>query len=84
MYHYTISLLDNNTGYIILDIRTKDAPYKSESDILTEVLDLKNFIIEKHPDCKKITLPTPIIRNESFICNNIIQKCLNRDSLHLN
>ena len=65
MYSYAISLLDKKPDYIILHIGTNYAPYKSGSDILNVILDLKNFIKEKYPDCMKITLFTPTIRNDN-------------------
>ena len=51
---------------VILHVGTNDALYKASSDIANEILELMNFIKENHPDCKKIILSAPIIRNENY------------------
>ena len=38
--------------------KTNDAPYKARLDTSNEISELMNFIKEKHPDCRKITLST--------------------------
>ena len=48
----------------ILHLGTNDAPYKSDIDILKDLIELKNFILEKSPSCKKITLSTPAVRSD--------------------
>ena len=66
MYHCVIPLLHKMPGHCtILHIGTNDAPHKSRSDVLNELLDLKKFIKENHPNCMEIIFSTPTI------CNNI-------------
>ena len=53
MYHYAIPLLEKKPENIILHLGTNDAPYKSDTDILKDLIELKDFILEKSPSCKK-------------------------------
>ena len=69
MFHYAIPLLEKNPDYVILHVGTNDAPYKAGSDISNEILELMRFIKDKHPGCKKITLPAPIIRTDNYDAN---------------
>ena len=69
MFHYAIPLLGKKPDYIILYVDTSDASYKAGSDILNGILELTNFIKEKRPDCKKITLSTPIICTDNYNVN---------------
>ena len=64
MYHYAIPLLEKKPENIILHLGTNDAPYKSDTDILKDLIELKDFILEKSPSCKKITLSTPAVRTD--------------------
>ena len=59
---------------IILHLGTNDAPYKSGTNILKDLIELKDFILEKLPSCKKITLSSPAvpIDKESAKKNNEI------------
>ena len=84
---------------------TKNAPYKSGTSILKDLIELKDFILEKLPSCKRIILSSTTVRtykesarkNNEVLTNrmkeqgipyithdNIIQKHLYRDGLHLN
>ena len=62
MNHYAIPLLDKKPENIILHLGINDAPYKSGTDILKDLIELKDFILEKSPSCKKITLSSPAVR----------------------
>ena len=53
MYHYAIPLLERKPENIILHLGINDAPYKSGTDILKDLIELKDFILEKSPSCKK-------------------------------
>ena len=53
MYHYAIPLLEKKPENIILDLGTNDAHYKSVTNILKDLIELKDFILEKLPSCKK-------------------------------
>ena len=57
MYHYASPLLEKKSENIILHLGTNDAPYKSDIDILKDLIELKNFILEKSPSCKKKHFP---------------------------
>ena len=68
-------MLQKKPEIIILHFRTNDSPYKSDTNILKDLIELKYFILEKLPNCKKITLSSPAfridrenakIRNENF------------------
>ena len=63
-YHYEIPLLEKNPENIILHLGANDAPYKSNTDILKDLIELKDFILGKSPSCKKITLSTPTVRTD--------------------
>ena len=63
MYYYAIPLLKKKPGNIILHVGSNDAPYKSDTDILKDLIELKDFILEKSPSCKRITFSTPTVRN---------------------
>ena len=64
MYHYAIPLLEKKPENIILHLGTNDAPYKSDTDILKDLIELKDFILEKSPSCKRITLSSPTVRTD--------------------
>ena len=53
MYLHAIPLLEKKPENIILHLGTNDAPYKSGNDILNDLIELKDFILEKSPSCKK-------------------------------
>ena len=63
MYHYVIPLLEKKPENIILHLGKKDAPYKSDTAILKDLIELKDFILEKSHNCKKITLQFVLIEN---------------------
>ena len=56
MYHHAIPLLEKKPENLILHLGTNDAPYKSDTDILKDLIELKGFILEKSPSCKKNNL----------------------------
>ena len=64
MYHYAIPLLEKKPENIILHLGTNDAPYKSDTNILKDLIELKDFILEKLPSCKRITLSSPTGRTD--------------------
>ena len=69
MFHYIIPLLEKKPDYVILHVGTNDAPYKADSDISNEILELMRSIKEKHPGCKTITLSAPMIRSDNYNVN---------------
>ena len=72
MFHYAIPLLEKKPDHVILHVGTNDGTndaYKGGSDISNEILELMSFIKEKHPGCRKITLPAPIIRTYNYNAN---------------
>ena len=64
MCHCEIPLLDKKTENIILHLGKNDAPCKSDIDILKDLIELKDFILEKSHSCKKITLSSPTVRTD--------------------
>ena len=46
-------VVEENPENIILHLGTNDAPYKSDTDILKDLIELKDFILDKWPSCKK-------------------------------
>ena len=64
MSHYAILLLEKKPENIIFHLGTSDGPYKFDTDILKDLIELKDFILEKSPSCKKITLSTPKVRTD--------------------
>ena len=64
MYHYASPLLEKKSENIILHLGTNDAPYKSDIDILKDLIELKGFVLEKLLSCKKITLSLPTVRTD--------------------
>ena len=55
MYHYAIPSLEKKPENITLHLGTNDALYKSGTDILQDLIELKDFILEKLFSCKKIS-----------------------------
>ena len=53
MYHYAIPLLKKRPENLILHLGTNDAPYKSGTDIVKDLIALKDFNLEKLPSGKK-------------------------------
>ena len=62
MYHYAIPLLEKKPENIILHLGINDIPHKSDTSILKDLIELKDFILEKLPSCKQITLLSPTVR----------------------
>ena len=52
MYHYAIPLLEKKSENLILHLDTNDAPYKSDTDILKDMIELNDFFLEKSLSCK--------------------------------
>ena len=69
-----IPFLEKRPENIILHLNTNNAPYKSGTNILKDLIELKDFILEKQPSCKKITLWSPTVSadKESARKNNEI------------
>ena len=55
MYHYAITLLEKKPENIMLYLGTKWCPHKSGISILKDLIELKDFVLEKLPSCKKIS-----------------------------
>ena len=64
MYSYICPLLRKNPAHIVLHVATNDAPYKSPDEILTDILKLKLFILDKLPNCDVI-ISQPITRYDN-------------------
>ena len=62
--HFVIPLLEKNPENITLHLGTNDGRYKSDTDILTDLIELKDFILEKSPSCKRITLSSSTVRTD--------------------
>ena len=56
MYRCAVPLLEKKPKNIILRLGTNDAPYKSGTDIVKDLIELKDFFRDKLPRCKKLTL----------------------------
>ena len=78
MYHYAISLLERKPENIILHLGTNDAPYKSDTDILKDLIELKDFILENSPSCRKITLSSSPVRTGRENAKKNNEKLTNR------
>ena len=61
MDHYAISLLGKKPENVILHYGRNDATYKFGSNILKDLIQLKNFILKKLPSCKKTTFLSPAV-----------------------
>ena len=53
MYHCAIPLLEKKPENIILHLGTDYTHYKSGANILKDLIELKDFTLEKLPSCKK-------------------------------
>ena len=79
MNYNAILLLEKKPDNIILHLGTNDCPYKSGTNILKDLIELKDSILEKLPSCKKITLLSPAVRtnkesakkNHEFFTNRL-------------
>ena len=52
-YYYAIPLLEKKPESVILHLGTNDAPYKSDTDILKDLIELKDFLLDKSPSREK-------------------------------
>ena len=64
IYLYIIPLLEKKPENVILHLGTNDVPYKADTNILKNLIELKDFILEKLPSCKKITFSSPTVRTD--------------------
>ena len=62
--HFVIPLLEKKPENINLHLGTNDARYKSDTDILKDLIELKDFILKKSPSCKRITLLSSTVRTD--------------------
>ena len=53
MCDYAVPVLEKRPENIILHLGTNDTPYKYGTNILKDLIELKEFILEKLPSCKK-------------------------------
>ena len=53
MCDYALPVLEKRPENIILHLGTNDTPYKYGTNILKDLIELKDFILEKLPSCKK-------------------------------
>ena len=53
MYHCAIPLLEKKPENIILHLGTDYTRHKSGANILKDLIELKDFTLEKLPSCKK-------------------------------
>ena len=53
MCDYAVPVLEKRPENIILHLGTNDTPYKYGPNILKDLTELKDFILEKLPSCKK-------------------------------
>ena len=73
MFHL-IPNLKKNPDNIIIHIGTNDAPYKNENVLYEELKQIKDLIIDHHPDCKNIFISCPIVRTDNKKANNVLKK----------
>ena len=64
MYHHAIPPLEKQLENIILYLGINDTPYKSGTNILKDLIELKDFILEKLPSCKKTTFWSLTVRTD--------------------
>ena len=64
MYHHGILLLEKKPENIILHLGTNDSPYKSDTDILKDLIELKDLILGKLPNCKNIKLLSTTVHTD--------------------
>ena len=60
MHHYAVPLQEKKPENIILRVGTNG--YKSGTNILKYLIELKEFILVKLPSCKKLTSFSPTVR----------------------
>ena len=63
---YATHLLVKKPEKINLHIATNDVTFKSGTNIRKDLIELKDFILEKLPSCKKITRSSPTVRAENI------------------
>ena len=73
MFHL-IPNLEKKSDNIIVHIGTNDAPYKNENVLYEELKQIKDLIIDHHPDCKNIFISCPIVRTDNKKANNVLKK----------
>ena len=77
-YNYAIPLLERKPENIVLHLGTNDAPYKTDTDILKDLIELKDFILENSPSCRKITLSSSPVRTGRENAKKNNEKLTNR------
>ena len=64
MCDYAVPVLEKRPENIILHLGTNDTPYKYGTNILKDLIELKDFVLEKLLSCKKKTLSSPTVRTD--------------------
>ena len=65
---------EKNPDNIIIHIGTNDAPYKNENVLYEELKQIKDLIIDHHPDCRNIFISCPKVHTDNKKANNVLRK----------
>ena len=75
MFHYLVSLLEKMPDYVILHVGTNDAMDYEASAIVKKILQVKEFIKLRVPNCKVI-ISRPIKRHDNDNASRVIEEVM--------
>ena len=73
MYSYLQPLIDKSPSVLILHVGTNNAPTFNPRQILDKMINLKNHVMERLPNCK-VLFSTPVMRTENGKATLTIKK----------
>ena len=75
MFHYLVPLLEKMPDYVILHVGTNDAMDYEASAIVKKILQVKEFIKLRVPNCKVI-ISRPIKRHDNDNASRVIEEVM--------
>ena len=73
MYSYLQPLIDKSPSVLILHVGTNNAPTFNSRQILDKMINLKNHVMERLPNCK-VVFSTPVMRTDNGKATLTIKK----------
>ena len=77
MFHYLVPLLEKMPDYVILHVGTNDAIDYEASDIAKKILQVKEFVKLRVPNCKVI-ISRPIKRHDNDNASRVIEEVISQ------
>ena len=77
MFHYLVPLLEKMPDYVILHVGTNDAIDYEANDIVKKILQVKEFIKLRVPNCKVI-ISKPIKRHDNDNASHTMEEVISQ------